>query len=63
MDVARRQDYLYFAAKKFAAREVQSEAKRSRKRKRTEYEQSQSFYSMYLTYKLSYTTAVFLTSS
>ena len=29
-------DCLYFAAKKFPAREVQSEAKRSRKQKRTE---------------------------
>ena len=50
----------YFAANKFAAREVQSEAKRSRKRKRTEWEQHLSFN---LTYKLSYTTSVFLTSS
>ena len=35
MDAARWQECLYFAAKKFAARELQSEAKRSRKRKHT----------------------------
>ena len=44
---------------KFAAQKVQSEAKRSRKRKHTEQETRQRFYSVYLTYKLFYTTAVF----
>ena len=47
------QDCLYFAENKFAVGEVQSEAKRSRKRKRTEQEQN-CFYSLYLTCKLSH---------